>query len=68
VRVVIVVQRQADLADVVLALDPPIRFTRGLDSRQQQGHQDRDDAEHNQELDQGQPPRWSGHLGDPLRW
>jgi hypothetical protein len=53
VYVVIVVQRQANLANIVLALDSPIGLTRGLDGGKQQCHQDRDYAEHDQEFNQG---------------
>ena len=44
--IVVVVQRQADLLDVVLALRPPGGLSRLLNGRKEQGNQDRDDGNH----------------------
>ena len=48
----VVVQGQADLLEVVGALDAPRRLAGRLDGRQQQGDQDRDDRDDDQQLDQ----------------
>jgi hypothetical protein len=48
----VVVQREADLLDVVGALRAPRRLPRRLDGGQQQGDQDNDDRDHHQQLDQ----------------
>src|SRR5262249_7471534 len=52
VGVVVVVQRQADLLEVVLALDTGGGLTHLLHRRHEQGDQDRDDRDHHQQLDQ----------------
>jgi len=52
VGVVIVVERDADLLQVIRAIDPPCRLAGGLHGGQEQGDQDRDDGDHHQELDQ----------------
>jgi hypothetical protein len=39
--------RQANLTDLVQALSPPGRFTRGINCRQQQCDQDADNGNHN---------------------
>ena len=44
----VVVNRQPDLAQVVLALRPPSRLARLLHGRQQQCDQDCDDRDHDQ--------------------
>jgi hypothetical protein len=49
----VVVQRQADLLEVVGALDPPRGLARRLDGRQEQADQDGDDRDHDQEFNQG---------------
>ena len=53
----IIVHRQADLLQVVDALDPPGRLACRLHGGQQQGDQDRDDRDHDQKLDQGESGR-----------
>ena len=44
----------ADLLEVVDALHPPGRFARGLYGGQQKCDQDRDNRDHDQELDEGE--------------
>ncbi len=44
--------REPDLLDVVGALDAPGGLARGLDGREQESDQDRDDRDHHQKLDQ----------------
>ncbi len=51
----VTVQGQADLLEVVGALDAAGCFTRRLDRRQQERDQDRDDRNDHQELDQREP-------------
>jgi len=48
----VIVERQAQLLHVVGALGTSGGFSRRLDSRQQQGDQNRDDGDHDQQLDQ----------------
>ena len=52
--VVIVVERQPELLQVVLALGASRRLTSLLNRREQQGDQDRDDCDHDQEFDEGE--------------
>jgi hypothetical protein len=47
-----VVQRQADLFEVVAALHAPSGLASGLDRRQEQGDQDADDGNHDKQLNQ----------------
>ena len=54
VGIVVVVQCDSQLAQVVLALRAARRLARLLHGRQQQGDQDRDDRDHDQQLDQGE--------------
>ena len=49
----IIVQPEADLLQIVSALNPSGRLTGRLDGGQQQGDQDRDDRDDDQQLDQG---------------
>ena len=51
-NVVMVVQGEANLSDVVLALNSPMGLASGLDSRQQEGHQDADDGNDDKEFNQ----------------
>jgi hypothetical protein len=44
------VHRQAELLEVVLALDAAGRFARGLHRRQEQGHENADDGDHHEQL------------------
>ena len=44
----VVVHRQRQLPQIVLALAPPRRLARRLNRRQQQRHQDADDGDHHQ--------------------
>ncbi len=53
--IMIVVQGQAHLLEIVLALGAAGRLARLLHSRQQQGNQDRDDRDHDEQLNQGEP-------------
>jgi hypothetical protein len=50
----VVVQRDADLSQVVYALRPASGFSRSLDGRQHQADQDADDGDHHQEFHQGE--------------
>ena len=50
----VVVQGQADLLEVVDALDAPGRLARRLHGGQEQGDQHRDDRDDDQQLDQGE--------------
>src|SRR5262245_57611204 len=51
-RVVVVVERQADLLEVVLALRPRGRLAHLLDGGQEQADEDGNDGEDDQQLDQ----------------
>lgn len=51
VRVVVVVQRQANLLENVLTVPPPRCFSRLLHGRKQQRHQPADDRHHHQSHD-----------------
>ncbi len=51
-RRVVIVHRQRDLLDVVLALQVPRRLPRRLHRRQQQGNQSADDGDDHQKLDE----------------
>ena len=63
--VVIIVQRQAELLQVIGALDPPGRFPRRL---QQQRNQIGNDGDHHQKLHQGKAgPLFRFHRQAPLR-
>ena len=53
-----VVDRQANLFQVVGTLRPPGRFPRRLHRGQQQGHQDADNGYHDQQLYQIKPDRF----------
>jgi hypothetical protein len=55
VGVVVVVQRQAELFEVVLALRPVGRLAHLLYGGQQQPDQDGDDGDDNEQLDEGEP-------------
>ena len=63
--VLVIVQGQADLLEVVDALDPPRRLAGRLDGRQQQGDQDRDDRDHHQQFDQREGRSSSRHRSSP---
>ena len=61
----VIVHRQADLAEVIGALCPPRCLAGGLNRRQQQGHQDADDRDHDQQFDKRKaaaPPLFILHL------
>jgi hypothetical protein len=59
---VIRVQRQAELLDIVRALDPPRCFPCRLHGRQQQRNQDANDRNHHQQLDERETaPNPPGH-------
>ena len=50
----VVVQSQADLLEVVGALDPPRRLSRRLHGGEQKGDQDGDDRDDDEQFDQGE--------------
>jgi hypothetical protein len=52
VRVSVVVHSQRDVLQVVGALHPPSRFTRGLNRWQQQRYQDADDGDDDKQFHQ----------------
>lgn len=54
VRRFVVVQREAELLEVVLALSSPRGFASALHRREQQGDQDRDDCNDDEEFDEGE--------------
>ena len=53
--VVVVLKRQPELLEVVLALHPPGRFAGSLHRRQEQCHQDADDGDDDEQLNQRKP-------------
>ena len=55
---VVVVDGQADLLEVVLALQPGRGLADLLDGGEQQPDQDRDDGDHDEQLDQGETHFW----------
>jgi hypothetical protein len=65
--VVVVVEAQGDLLEVVLALAPGGRLPDLLHRREQQADEDRDDGDHDQQLDQGEASagRLAGFHGTP---
>jgi hypothetical protein len=54
VGVVMLMQRQGDLFDPVLALQPRGGFAHALDAGKRQAGEDGDDGENDEELDQGE--------------
>ena len=62
VRPFVVVQRQADLLEVVRALDARRRLADLLHGRQQEADQDGDDGNHHQQLDERERTR-TGRMG-----
>ncbi len=54
-RTFVIVHGQADLLQVVRALGTPGGFPGRLDGGQEQRDQDRDDGDHDEQLDQGEP-------------
>jgi hypothetical protein len=52
VDIVMVERAEGKLAEMALALAATSRLARRLDRRQQQGHQNADDRDHDQEFDQ----------------
>jgi hypothetical protein len=52
----VVVQRQSELMQVVLARCPPRRLPRLLHCGQEQRNQDRNDCDHDQQLNQRERP------------
>jgi len=52
VRGLVVQEAQADLLEVVLALQPACRLAGGLHGGQQQRDENADDGDHHQQLDQ----------------
>ena len=64
-RVMVVVQRQAELLEVVRTLRPPGRLAGLLYGRHEERREHRDDGDHHQQLDQ----RKAGtRAGRHLRW
>jgi hypothetical protein len=67
----VLVKGQHNLFEVVLALDTGCSFARHLDGWEQQPHEDRDDGDHDQQLDQrettsvGRAIRWRNHTAEP---
>ena len=59
----IVVQRQAELLEVVDALGPAGGLARRLDRGQEQADQDGDDGDDDQQLDQGEAGTTRLHVG-----
>jgi hypothetical protein len=57
-RIVMILKRQTELLQVVLALHAPSRFARGLHRWEQQCNQDTDDRNYHQQFDErkGHPP------------
>jgi len=60
VGVMIVVQCQANLLEVVLALGAGSGFAHFLHRRNQEGDEDGDDGDHHQQFDQGEIPTRDG--------
>ncbi len=50
--VVVVVKRQPQLLQMILALCPASRFTSLLNGREQEGDEDRDDRDHHQQFNE----------------
>lgn len=48
INIVVILQRDAELFEVVGKLRPAGRLARGLDRRQQQGHENADDGDHDE--------------------
>jgi len=55
-RIVVLMQCQADLPNLVLALGAPSRLPCRLNCRQQQRDQDPNHGDHHEQLNQGYPP------------
>ncbi len=51
----VIVNRQADLLEIVLALRPAGRFAGLLDSGQQQGNQHGNNGDDDEQFDEGKP-------------
>jgi len=51
-RLVVLVQRQCDLFEIVLALRPPSRLARVLHSRQQERNENRNNGDHDKQFDE----------------
>src|SRR5690606_11000652 len=64
VRELVIVQRKADLLQIVLARGPPRRLPGLLDGREQQGNENRDDRYHHEEFDK----RESSRRTAAVRW
>jgi hypothetical protein len=62
----VVVQRQANLLEIVLALGPAGRFASLLNCRQQQGDEYGNDGDDNQQLDERKTAT-TNHLTHPFR-
>ena len=65
IRLVVIVQRQADLLEVVGALESPCRLAGRLHRGEQQRDQHRDDRDGDQELNQGESTRAKPGTNDP---
>src|SRR5262249_12974754 len=73
VRLVVVVQRHADLLEVVFAAGAVVGLAHLLAGGQQEGEEDGDDGDDDQELDQGERERAAGgttgqHREPPSAW
>ncbi len=67
VQVVIVVERQPDLLHVVPTLRPTSGLPRLLNRGEQQGDQDRDNRDHNEQFDEGEPSSMASDHTAPWR-
>src|SRR5262249_61544031 len=54
VRAMVVVKRQADLLEVILALSSRGGLANSLNGRYEQAHEDRNDRDHDEQLDQSE--------------
>src|SRR5262249_46653655 len=66
VRVVVVVEGQADLLEIVGTLGPGRRLPHFLDGRQEQADEDRDDRDHHQQLNEREA--WTRNLRNGSAW
>jgi hypothetical protein len=52
---VVIVQRKSNLLQIIAALHPIGRFANLLDGGEKETNQDRDDGDHDEEFNQGEP-------------
>ena len=62
-RIVIAVQRDADLVKVVLAAGFASRLTRSLNSGEQHAYQDSNNSDHNEQFDEREAGRCAARFG-----